>query len=106
LFVSAHFSLLSFDADRARAGWCQTVGVPQTAGLTRGFRKSCRPSRAGIPVARGVGRSEHLYASSTGFLTILLQERIDPLFSDWPPERQAAALEVVNSLADAFEDTT
>jgi DNA-binding MarR family transcriptional regulator len=39
-------------------------------------------------------------------LTILLEEGIDPLFSDWPAERQAEALEVVNSLADTLESAT
>jgi DNA-binding MarR family transcriptional regulator len=38
------------------------------------------------------------------FITILLQETIDPLFSDWPPERRGAALEVLNSLADTLEN--
>jgi hypothetical protein len=56
---------------------------------------------------RSWGRAKRASLCQLGrFLTIFLQEGIDPLFSDWPPERQAAALEVVNSLADAFEDTT
>jgi DNA-binding MarR family transcriptional regulator len=38
------------------------------------------------------------------FLAILLQQAIDPLFSDWPPRRQDAALEVLNSLADTLEN--
>jgi DNA-binding MarR family transcriptional regulator len=37
------------------------------------------------------------------FIAILLQETIDPLFSDWPPERRRGALEVLNSLADTLE---
>jgi DNA-binding MarR family transcriptional regulator len=40
------------------------------------------------------------------FITILLQEAIDPLFTDWTPERQAAALAVLNSLADTLERAT
>jgi hypothetical protein len=28
---------------------------------------------------------------------------IDPLFSDWPPERRGGALEILNSLADTLE---
>jgi DNA-binding MarR family transcriptional regulator len=40
------------------------------------------------------------------FLANLLQERIDPLFSDWHPERMAAALEVVDSLADTLENAS
>jgi DNA-binding MarR family transcriptional regulator len=38
------------------------------------------------------------------FIASLLQQTIDPLFSDWPPERQLAALEVLNSLADSVEN--
>jgi DNA-binding MarR family transcriptional regulator len=38
------------------------------------------------------------------FIAILLQETIDPLFSDWLPERRAGALEVLNSLADTLEN--
>jgi DNA-binding MarR family transcriptional regulator len=40
------------------------------------------------------------------FLAILQQQAIDPLFSDWPPERQAAALDVLNALADSLDDAT
>jgi DNA-binding MarR family transcriptional regulator len=40
------------------------------------------------------------------FLAILLQEAIGPQFSDWPSERQAEALEVLNSLADTLESAT
>jgi DNA-binding MarR family transcriptional regulator len=38
------------------------------------------------------------------FIAILLQDTIDPLFSDWPPERRTGALEVLNSLADTLEN--
>jgi DNA-binding MarR family transcriptional regulator len=38
------------------------------------------------------------------FLSILLQERIEPLFSGWPPARQAAALEILNSLTNTLEN--
>jgi DNA-binding MarR family transcriptional regulator len=37
------------------------------------------------------------------FLNVLL-EAIEPMFSDWELERKAAALEVLNSLADNLED--
>ena len=33
----------------------------------------------------------------------ILQETIDPLFDDWPPERQASALDVLNALAGTLE---
>jgi DNA-binding MarR family transcriptional regulator len=33
----------------------------------------------------------------------ILMRTIDPLFEDWPPERQVGALEVLNALADALE---
>ena len=40
------------------------------------------------------------------FIAILQQKAIDPHFSDWPPDRQAGALETLNALADTLENTT
>jgi DNA-binding MarR family transcriptional regulator len=38
------------------------------------------------------------------FMAILMREAIDPHFSTWSPQRQDAALEVLNALADTLEN--
>jgi DNA-binding MarR family transcriptional regulator len=40
------------------------------------------------------------------FTANLLNAEIEPRFAAWPPERQAAALETLNSLADTLDEVT
>jgi hypothetical protein len=77
--------------------------------FVRGASELCRHDREVLhPVRRHLATLVELTDEGERqldrFLAILLEEAIDPLFSDWPAERQQAALEVLNSLANTLED--